>query len=223
MRRLNEMDAAGLLERRARSRSGRSFSVHPSQKLVDAMAAMATRMRLLSCRHFGEEARVSHQDYFLGSYRASADIHPPRVLPRPLALPGGVRVLVHADPTFMVMDNMKRQFEQVVGAPIHIRALSIDLLREEALNNAERKTSRYDIIAVDLPWIGEFAERGVLLPLDSLMDVERLRAQQMTFSLRPATFIGLPQVGSASPGTLRAARRSATHSSWSAATLGNRS
>lgn len=174
MRRLNEMDAAGLLERRARSRSGRSFSVHPSQKLVDAVAAMATRLRLLSCRHFGEEARVSHQDYFLGSYRASADIHPPHVLPRPLVLPGGVRVLVHADPSFMVMDNMKRQFEQVVGAPIHIRALSIDSLREEALNNAERKTSRYDIIAVDLPWIGEFAERGVLLPLDSLMDVERL-------------------------------------------------
>src|SRR5262245_20970972 len=47
MRRLNEMDAAGLLERRARSRSGRSFSVHPSQKLVDAVAAMATRVRLL--------------------------------------------------------------------------------------------------------------------------------------------------------------------------------
>lgn len=174
MRRLNEMDAAGLLERRARSRSGRSFSVHPSQKLVDAVAAMATRVRLLSCRHFGEEARVSHQDYFLGGYRTGAGIHPPRVLPRPLALPGGVRVLVHADPTFMVMDNIKRQFEQVVGAPIHIRALSIDSLREEALNNAERKTSRYDIIAVDLPWIGEFAERGILLPLDSLMDVDRL-------------------------------------------------
>ena len=124
---------------------------------------------------FGEEARVSHQDYFLGSYRTSADIHPPRVLPGPFR-PASAEseFLVHADPTFMVMDNMKRQFEQVVGAPIHIRALSIDLLREEALNNAGRKTSRYDIIAVDLPWIGEFAERGILLPLDLLMDVERL-------------------------------------------------
>ena len=36
------------------------------------------------------------------------------------------------------------------------------------------KASRYDIVAVDLPWIGEFAERGVLLPLDSIMDVGRL-------------------------------------------------
>jgi multiple sugar transport system substrate-binding protein len=115
MRRLGEMDSAGLLERRARSRSGRSFSIHPSQKLVDAVAAMAARVRLLSCRHFGDEARVSHEHYFLGSYRTSANINPPRILPRALSLPGGLRVLAHADPTFMVMDNLKRQFEQVIG------------------------------------------------------------------------------------------------------------
>jgi multiple sugar transport system substrate-binding protein len=174
MRRLAEMDSAGLLERRARSRSGRSFSIHPSQKLVDAVAAMAARVRLLSCRDFGDEARVSHEHYFLGSYRTSANICPPRILPRALSLPGGLRVLAHADPTFMVMDNLRRQFEQVIGARIQLRALSIDKLREEALRNAERKASRYDIVATDLPWIGEFAERGVLLPLDSIMDVGRL-------------------------------------------------
>jgi multiple sugar transport system substrate-binding protein len=174
MRRLAEMDSAGLLERRARSRSGRSFSIHPSQKLVDAVAAMAARVRLLSCRDFGDEARVSHEHYFLGSYRTSGNINPPRILPRALSLPGGLRVLAHADPTFMVMDNLKRQFEQVIGAKIQLRALSIDKLREEALRNAERKASRYDIVATDLPWIGEFAERGVLLPLDSVMDVGRL-------------------------------------------------
>ena len=174
MRRLAEMDSAGLLERRARSRSGRSFSIHPSQKLVDAVAAMAARVRLLSCRDFGDEARVSHEHYFLGSYRTSANISSPRILPRALSLPGGLRVLAHADPTFMVMDNLKRQFEQVIGARIQLRALSIDKLREEALRNAERKASRYDIVATDLPWIGEFAERGVLLPLNSIMDVGRL-------------------------------------------------
>jgi multiple sugar transport system substrate-binding protein len=62
--------------------------------------------------------------------------------------------------------NLKRQFEQIVGTDIHQRAFSIDRLREEALRNAERKRSRYDIIAVDLPWIGEFVEKGVLRPLD---------------------------------------------------------
>ena len=74
----------------------------------------------------------------------------------------------------MVMENLKRQFEQTIGTQIQQRAFSIDRLREEAIRNAERKVSRYDIIAVDLPWIGEFAEKGVLMPLDEAMDVERL-------------------------------------------------
>jgi hypothetical protein len=104
--------------------------------------------------------------YFGGSYMAAQSIPPLQVLAEPLRLAGGVRVLVHGDPTFMVMDNLKRQFEQVVGTDIHQRAFSIDRLHEEALRNAERKASRYDIIAVDLPWIGEFAEKGVLMPLD---------------------------------------------------------
>jgi multiple sugar transport system substrate-binding protein len=97
---------------------------------------------------------------------AAQSIPPLQVLAEPLRLAGGVRVLVHGDPTFMVMDNLKRQFEQVVGTDIHQRAFSIDRLHQEALRNAERKHSRYDIIAVDLPWIGEFAEKGVLMPLD---------------------------------------------------------
>ncbi len=87
---------------------------------------------------------------------------------------GGIRVLVHGDPTFMVMDNLKRQFEQVIGTEIHQRAFSIDRLREEALRNAEREHSRYDIIAVDLPWVGEFADKGILMPLDEVMDMARL-------------------------------------------------
>ena len=74
----------------------------------------------------------------------------------------------------MVMDNLKRQFEQVVGAEIHQRAYSIDRLHQEALKNAERKSSRYDMIAVDLPWIGEFAEENVLAPLDEVLDISRL-------------------------------------------------
>ena len=176
IRRLHEMDAAGLLERRERSRSGRSFSVHPSEKLIEAVATMASSLRRLAGRHFGNDANLTQEHYFGGTYRASQSIQPPRVLGRSLTLPGGVQILVHADPTFMVMDNLKRQFEQVIGTKIYQRAFSIDRLRDEAISNSERKLSRYDIIAVDLPWVGEFAERGMLLPLNSIMALDRLDA-----------------------------------------------
>jgi hypothetical protein len=54
-----------------------------------------------------------------------------------------------AIPTFMVMDNLKRQFEQVVGTDIHQRAFSIDRLHQEALRNAERKAAA----TTSSPWI----------------------------------------------------------------------
>ena len=63
----------------------------------------------------------------------------------------------------MAMNVLKRQFEGLFGVGMNSRALSIDRLRQEILANAAQETSRYDIIACDLPWFGELAEKNVLL------------------------------------------------------------
>ncbi|MEC3860282.1 extracellular solute-binding protein [Mesobacterium sp. TK19101] len=175
-RRLKEMIEAGLIEQRPRTASGKSFSLHPSDVLLETWVQMSGRLRRLCEGAFGGVARNrdTKDYYFGGSYAAAHSIPPLRVLTEPLKLSGGLRVLVHGDPTFMVMDNLKRQFEQVIGSSISQRAFSIDRLREETLRNAARDTSRYDIIAVDLPWIGEFASRGILMPLDQVMDLAEL-------------------------------------------------
>ncbi len=175
-RRLREMIDADLIDQRPRTETGKSFSLHPSETLLSRWKRLSERVgRLTETRFGGGEGGSATTDYYFGgSYSAMRSIPPISVLPKPLKSAGGLRVLVHGDPTFMVMKNLKRQFEQVVGCPIHQRAYSIDRLRSEALLNAERTVSRYDIIAVDLPWIGEFAEKGVLMPLDAAMDVARL-------------------------------------------------
>ena len=175
-RRMKEMVRAGLIEQRPRTRSGKSFTLHPSEALLAQWTQLSGRIRRLAESRFGtaRQTEDTRDYYFGGSYRGAQSIRPLSVLPEPLKVPGGIRVLVHGDPTFMVMDTLKRQFEQVIGTHINQRAFSIDRLREEALRNAERSTSRYDIIAVDLPWIGEFAEKNVLMPLDQAMDIARL-------------------------------------------------
>jgi multiple sugar transport system substrate-binding protein len=175
-RKLGEMIESGLIEQRIRTKTGKSFSMHPSEKLIEQWLQLAGRIRRLSEDRFaGERKSVEPTDYYFGgSYLEAKAIQPLQILPEPLKVAGGIRVLVHGDPTFMVMENLKRQFEQVLGTEIHQRAFSIDRLREEALRNAQRKTSRYDIIAVDLPWIGGFAVDQVLMPLDQVMDVARL-------------------------------------------------
>ena len=171
-RKLEEMVAADLIEQRPRTKSGKSFSLSPSRVLLDAWGQFSGRVIRLAGQHLGTVSGVDY--YFGGSYLSANPIKPPQVLAEPLALAGGLRILVHGDPTFMVMENLKRQFEQVVGVKIHQRAFSIDRLHEEVLRNSDLKTSRYDIVAIDLPWIGEFAEKNILLPLDDVLDTDRL-------------------------------------------------
>ncbi len=175
-RRVKEMIENGLIDQRSRTRSGKTFSMHPSEKLLESWMQLTGRLQRLAENRFGKTnpGSKNREYYYGGSYMSAQSIPPLQVLQEPLRVPGGLRVLVHGDPTFMVMSNLKRQFEQVIGTEIHQRAFSIDRLHQEALKNAERKSSRYDIVAVDLPWIGEFVEKGVLMPLDEALDIARL-------------------------------------------------
>ena len=160
VRRLQDMMAAGFVDQRPRSKSGKTYTVHPSEKLIARWTEFADRLPRVVEDNLG---LAQTGDYFYSaSYRRTQVIQPPTELAHPLQVSGGLRILVHADPPFMVMSTLKRQFEQVVGTTITQRAFSIDRLHEEALRNAERKVSRYDVIALDLPWVGEFVERGVL-------------------------------------------------------------
>ena len=89
--------------------------------------------------------------------------------------------------------SLKRQFEQVVGTKISQRAFSIDRLHEESLRNGDRAVSRYDIIAVDLPWVGEFVTRGILSPLDEVLDIDALDPGDFhTAGWRAAHWAGRP-------------------------------
>lgn len=196
MRKLAALESAGLIEQRPRTRTGKSFSLHPSSEMIANWTQLADRIQRLGSSAFGQgRGGQGNKDYYFGgSYQhGQALIEPPKALNTPLKLQGGLRILVHGDPTFMVMDNLKRQFEQHVGTKIHQRAFSIDRLREEALRNATRAASQYDFIAVDLPWVGEFVKRGLLRPLDAIMDTQRLDPGDFhTAGWRAAHWNGVP-------------------------------
>ena len=175
MRRIAEMTDRGLVIQRPRTKTGKSFSLHPSPELIEAWYDYARRMKRVLGRTMGLGA-TSEDYYFGGSYLSARIIPLPGVLAQPLGIAPPLNILVHADPTFMAMENLKRQFEQILGVPIRNRALSIDRLRQSALENAARERSKYDIIAVDLPWIGEFAAKGVLSPLDDVVEQDGIHA-----------------------------------------------
>ncbi|WP_051208398.1 extracellular solute-binding protein [Saccharospirillum impatiens] len=175
-RRLNELVDTGLINRRARHKSERSFTLHPSDQLLTLWIQMAKDNVLLINDTVNQtEHKDEPDDRFYGSAYYSESLGPPlNVLSTPLSLAGGLRMLSHSDPTFMIMNSLKRHFELIVGCPIHQRSYSLDKLYDEAVENSGRDKSSYDLVAVNFPWIGEFAERGMLLPLDTLIDIEAL-------------------------------------------------
>lgn len=163
LRTMDDLAARGLVVRRERTTSGRSHSLHPSTTLLTRWRQFAYRSDALMRGTLRKEAPSKPS-----RTPPSAVLPPPAVLDTKLSLGRGLRVLVHADPTFMAMLNLKRQFEMILGTRIESRALSIDRLHAELIANAQRPVSQYDLVAVDLPWFGEMAEAGRLLPLDAL-------------------------------------------------------
>jgi len=174
-RKLNEMIAQGLIDRQAKTKSERSFTLHPSDKLLNAWTDLANDHSKLIGFIGSTDHQHGNNDRFFGSeYFSDKTTQSLNVLSKPLMLSGGLKFLAHSDPSFLVMSNLKRHFEIVMGSPIHYRSFSLDKLYDETIANAGRERSAYDLIAINLPWLGELAVSDSLIPLDEILDIERL-------------------------------------------------
>ncbi|MBB3192226.1 extracellular solute-binding protein [Halomonas cerina] len=168
---IESMLKRGLILSRPRTKSGKTVSLHPSHAMIDEWGDYANQIKALLGDTFGLDPKSDSTSQIIldEPYQSSDVIPPPAVLSQRLDLKGGLRVLMHADPTFMAMHNLKRQLEAIFGVDIKNKAKSIDSLREEILANARFAHSHYDIITCNLPWFGELASEGMLLPLDPLL------------------------------------------------------
>jgi multiple sugar transport system substrate-binding protein len=171
IRAIQRMKRRGLIIEQARTVTGKSVSLHPAAELLEQWREYASQCRIL----VGSAFRLYVDDLesetkLLLSRRGQTQTRTPQpVLTSKLALRRSLRTLVHADPTFMALNGLRRHFEMMFGVQIANRALSIDRLRAEIIENSQLPVSRYDIVACDLPWFGEMAAAGRLLPLDALV------------------------------------------------------
>ena len=164
---VKDMIDRGLIVQRPRTRSGKTFSLHPSENLLADWFEYARRMKSIIGTVFGLS---EEEDYFFGASYMSASIIPPLpVLEQKLPLDGDLRILLHADPTFMAMNKVKRQLEVHFGTGLEARALTLDRLRDEILENAELNESRYDIVTCDFCWMAEMSARGAVLPIEPIV------------------------------------------------------
>ena len=178
MRRIQELFDEGLLHKRPRSKTGKSFSLHPTRKLIAEFQSFAGLIKEHVGNTFGfstEESGLS-DFYFGGSYMA------PKILSFPGAMRVGVgyerdfRILCPSDPTFKSLSHYSRNLNELCGGTLDFVNLTNDELHAELLHNRQREVSKYDIVSFDLPWIGELAEKDIVAPLNDIIQRERYNA-----------------------------------------------
>ncbi|MDF2185693.1 extracellular solute-binding protein [Grimontia hollisae] len=181
MRRIGELVDEGMLLKRARTRTGKSFSLHPTEKMIAEFENYAHQLKSLVGHTFGFSQRGygknrEENDYYFGaSYMGSRLIPYPSVMEEGIGYDRVVRILCPSDPTFKTLSDMSRNLNELCGGKLEVVNLSLDALHDEVIENAALPSSKYDIMAVDLPWFGEFVERGAITPLTALIEKHRYR------------------------------------------------
>lgn len=169
-RRVAIMQQQGLLDLRPRTKSGRSFSVHPSPKLISKVASylMAARVAIQASSVAKPSSRRSGKAVLDADFITPPSIAPASLVQGKFGFSRGLDILVVDDPAYSIGQRLRRELTYLMGGNVRFTETTIDDLRATVLANSEKPRSQFDVVAVDLPMIAEFAERGVLAPLDNV-------------------------------------------------------
>jgi multiple sugar transport system substrate-binding protein len=178
MRRIHKLIEGGDIEQHCRSATGKSFVLAPSRRLKSAFVSYALRVKALLAETFGLGGGSANAEeyYFGGSYLADQVIPPLKIMENRSGPSGDLRFLLHDDNYFASMRNMWSDFRSKLSSRKNFRLLALPELHEELFGNARRPISDYDVITVNIPWLGEAVTKGLLQPLtpflaDSNMNV----------------------------------------------------
>jgi multiple sugar transport system substrate-binding protein len=160
MRRIRGMMADGHVLRRPRGR--KTFSLHPSDMMLADFVSYAQHIKSLLAQTMGvRPAGESTDDYYLGGSRLEAQLAPPQGLLRRRLQDGmHLRFLMHADNYFASLQNLWADFRNNLGSLGDFDFCSLPDLHRRASENALRPVSGFDVIVLNVPWLGEFSERG---------------------------------------------------------------
>ncbi len=171
MRRIHKLIGNGDIQLRQRGATGKSHYLEPSRKLVIAFTDYATRVKELLADTFGlKSGSADSEDYYFGgSYFAGQIIPPLEIMEKKKDAGQDLRFLLHDDNYFAGMRDMWSDLRNQLSARKNFKLMSLPELRKEVFANARRKESQYDVIAVNMPWLGESVVNNVAQPLTNFL------------------------------------------------------
>lgn len=175
MRRITELMDEGYLLKRVRSKSGRSFSLHPTKRLIKEFEAYALLLKAHVGKTFGfTEGEGKMGDFYFGaSYMAARILSFPNAMRTGVGVDKTINILCPDDPTFKTLHANTTYLNELCGTTLNIHRLPLDDLHAGILKNSQLSESEFDLVAFDLPWLGELKEKDVIRPIDDIISAER--------------------------------------------------
>ena len=175
LRRVNKLIEKKILIKRVKTLTGKSFSLHPSEKLIKDFFNFIYSIKSTIASNLGFNELEEKNNYYFGMSLSAANIiPPPHILSHVFKKNTKIRILTNTNPTFLVIKKNLKFFENLLGVKIQLQTLELDNLHDEILLNSTLNQSKYDIIAFNLPWLGELTKNNVLLPLNKFLLSEKI-------------------------------------------------
>ena len=171
MRRIHKLIESGDIQLRRRGSTGKSHYLEPSRKLVISFTDYARDIKALLADTFGLRGSSGDSEdyYFGGSYLAGQVIPPLEIIEKKAETEPELRFLLHDDNYFASMRDMWSDFRSKLSSRRNFTLLPLPELHEEVFANARRTESQYDVIAINMPWLGESVANDVAQPLTNFM------------------------------------------------------
>lgn len=169
-RMITKMIDDGLIDLVPRGNGLKTHFLEPTDALLRAFMVYATHVKQHLAQTFGlRKGTETSEYYFGGSYFAAQIISPIRGEDISGMGLNDIRFLLNDDNYFTSMRNMWADFRTDIGRKSSFEMQRLPNLYAQARKTFAERTPEYDIVAINMPWLGDFADRGDLAPLDDLI------------------------------------------------------
>lgn len=175
-RRIHALMDAGLIRKKARSATNKSFYLLPSDGLLADFTAYVAEMKSLLARMVGLRGDAAAEDFYFGGANNARDVAAPASLQTQIGeLDEPLRFLLSEDNYFAAMRNMWSDYRNNLGSRKSFVLKPLPSLHSELKAALTAERSPYDVVAVNTPWVGEFAHAGLLRRLDGFITDDNIR------------------------------------------------
>lgn len=174
-RRVHALIEASLIERKARSPTLKSFHLVPSPRLLAAFTDYMTSMKSLLARIVGVRGEERTDEFYFGGSNFAREMTPSLSFQRRLQqLREPLRFLLNDDNYFAAMRNVWSDYRNNLGSRKSFTLKLLPALHAELKASLGADRGDYDVVALNVPWVGEFANEGGLRALDGYITEENI-------------------------------------------------